>query len=51
MINFLKRLVGALTPTKGKMTVFYGPNKPCNMKKGDIWFETKCPHQPNFHQF
>lgn len=51
MIKLFKRIVGALTPTKRKSTVFYGPDRPNNAKKGDVWFDTKCPQQPIFHQF
>ena len=53
MIRLLKRLVGALTPTKKnrKSTVFVGPDKPENMKKGDIWFQTKGSHLQSFRQF
>lgn len=42
MKRLIKRLVGALTPTKKKekSTVFYGPDKPSSMKKGDLWFKT-----------
>ncbi len=39
MIKLFKRIVGALTPNKKKSIVFYGPDKPKNMKKGDIWIE------------
>ena len=49
MIRFIKKIVGAVTPTKKKSTIFYGPDKPTEAKKGDIWFDTKYRHQPKIH--
>lgn len=53
MKSLFKRIVGALTPTKKnrKSTVFYGPDKPKNMKKGDIWFNTKGSRPQLYRQF
>ena len=53
MKGLLKKIIGALTPTKyeKKSTVFYGPEKPKNMKKGDIWFNTKGSRPQLYRQF
>lgn len=53
MVNLIKRIVGAVTPTKNdrKVSVFYGPTKPENMKKGDIWYRTKGSQIQLFRQF
>jgi len=53
MKGLIKKIVGALTPTKyeKKSTVFYGPEKPKKMKKGDVWIQIKDGHPQLFRQF
>ena len=46
-----KAILKKQTKLSSKISVFHGPNKPRNIKKGDVWYETRVPGQPKFHQF